>query len=108
MKQKLTIPQLNEVKFICISQILYLNALSNYTEINLISGNKITCSKTLKYFEQKLVDTHLIRIHDKYIINTEFVISISKNRTWVLRLGNDLMFPISDSYKSEVIAFFDL
>jgi two-component system LytT family response regulator len=54
-----------------ISSIIMLEAQVNYTTIYLKNGKKIMVSKTLKSFEELLLNYRFYRIHRAFLINYE-------------------------------------
>lgn len=61
-------------KMVELSDILYLKSAKNYTIFKLKDGREITCSKTLRIFEEGLLEiANFVRPHRSYIINLEFV-----------------------------------
>lgn len=71
--QKITINDLNGLYILNIDDIIRCSAESNYTNFFLKNGKKITASKTLKEFEQKLGD-NFIRVHHADLINLNEVL----------------------------------
>jgi two-component system LytT family response regulator len=66
---KLALPTTDGLVFIKISDILYCEASSNYTEIITEDGKKFTVSRTLKEYEDMLTEQNFFRIHHSYLIN---------------------------------------
>ncbi|PWK27360.1 LytTr DNA-binding domain-containing protein [Arcicella aurantiaca] len=54
-----------------ISNIIMLEAQVNYTIIYLKNGKKMMVSKTLKSFEELLLNYRFYRIHRAFLINSE-------------------------------------
>lgn len=70
---RLAIPSQEGLQFVDMSDIIYLEAESNYTYIYIQPSTRIIVSKTLKDFEELLPSMHFIRIHHSYIINKNHV-----------------------------------
>lgn len=82
--------------------ILYLKALSNYTEVFLNSGRKILLAKTLKQITLQLPESIFLRVHKSYIVNKFFMKQfITIPQTFVM-LENDTLIPVSRQRKSFV------
>lgn len=57
-----------------LGDILYLKSVKNYTIFTLKDGREIISSKTLRIFEEELLEiSNFVRPHRSYIINLEFV-----------------------------------
>ena len=63
LHNRIAIPSLEGLQFIEITDIIYLEAESNYSFIYLQTPTRITVSKTLKDFEELLPSHTFIRIH---------------------------------------------
>lgn len=82
--------------------ILYLKALSNYTEIFLSNGRKVLLAKTLKQLTLQLPEAIFLRVHKSYIVNKLFMKQfITIPQTFVV-LENDTVIPVSRQKRSFV------
>ncbi|MCU0321000.1 MAG: LytTR family DNA-binding domain-containing protein [Chitinophagaceae bacterium] len=67
-------------KFIKVKEIILLEAEGSYCKLFLTNGEKLTTSKNLKYFEERLVDfNYFFRCHKSNIINLKFVTEFNKS-----------------------------
>jgi two-component system, LytTR family, response regulator len=66
---KLALPTADGLVFVRISDILYCEASSNYTEITMTDNKKYLVSRTLKEYDEMLSDQNFFRIHHSYLIN---------------------------------------
>ncbi len=103
---KITIPQLDGFEVLQIADILYCKADDNYTEIYLNNDKKKLVSKTLKYFEEALNDSHFVRIHKSYVVNVNEVIKYIKGKGGSVMLSNGKEISVSSSKKSELLSYF--
>lgn len=90
-----------DYQYIDTSEILYLKADNNATDLFLNNGKKISAFKTLKTFENKLPE-NFIRIHQSYILNTEYVSRINYGKSICNIKRSDLQLPFSKSYKENI------
>ncbi|WP_242130723.1 LytR/AlgR family response regulator transcription factor [Aestuariivivens marinum] len=103
---KITIPQLDGFEVIDTSVILYCKADDNYTEIYLKNNKKKLVSKTLKYFEDALVNASFARVHKSYLVNVNEVVKYQKGKGGSVVLSNGKELMVSASRKSELLAYF--
>lgn len=103
---KITIPQLNGFEVINTSDILYCKADDNYTEIYLNSNKKKIVSKTLKYFEDILIDGSFARVHKSYLVNVNEVVKYVKGKGGSVVLSNGKEIMVSASRKSALLSYF--
>lgn len=85
----------NATRFIKLKEIIQLHAEGAYTEIFLITGEKLLASKNLKYFEERL-EAHPIffRSQKSYIINLTKVREFNKSESQI-KMENNLIAQIS-------------
>lgn len=90
-----------DYRFINASDICYLQADNNSTDIHLNNGEMITAFKTLKHFENVL-DQPFVRIHNSYIVNIEYVSRIHTGNAVCYIKNSTIKLPFSKSYKENV------
>ena len=103
---KITIPQLDGFEVINTSDILFCKADDNYTEIHLNNNKKKIVSKTLKYFEDALIDSNFARVHKSYLVNVNEVVKYVKGKGGSVVLSNGKEIMVSASRKSELLSYF--
>ena len=98
----------DKVYYLKLTDIIYLEAESNYTRILTINNETFVQSKTLKYYEDLFQESTLfIRISRSYIINISHIKSYSKSEPCILSLKNGFEIEISRRKKTELIALMD-
>ncbi len=95
---KLIIPIGQQVHFIPFEEFLYAYAESNYIHV-ITKNKKHFLAKTLKWLESQVSDSHFMRIHRTYLINTNEILTIDKS-TWTLELSNNAIVPIARNHRS--------
>jgi two-component system LytT family response regulator len=68
----LAIPTVDGVYFYETSEIMRCEADRNYTKFHLINGRHFLASKTLKEYEEILVDHGFLRVHKSHLINLAY------------------------------------
>ena len=101
--QRIAIPSMEGLQFISMSDIIYLEAQSNYTIIYLKDSYKLTVSKTLKDFEELLPTAVFIRIHHSYIINRNAVEKYIKGEGGQVIMKNGVMLDVARRKKEEFL-----
>ncbi len=102
---KITLPQQDGFQILNVSDILYCKADDNYTEIYL-ENKKILVSKTLKYFEEALLEFPFARIHKTYLVNVNEVVKYKKGKGGSVVVSNGKELLVSASKKKELLAYF--
>jgi two-component system LytT family response regulator len=102
---KITLPQQDGFQILNVSEILYCKADDNYTEIYL-ENKKILVSKTLKYFEEALLEFPFARIHKSYLVNVNEVVKYKKGKGGSVVVSNGKELLVSASKKKDLLAYF--
>lgn len=90
-----------DYRFVDVDEVLYLKADNNTTDFVMSDGRKVEAFKTLKHF-QHLLPNHFVRIHNSYIINTNYVSRIHFGKARCAIKNSKDMIPFSRSYKNNV------
>jgi two-component system LytT family response regulator len=103
-KSRLTINTKDGVDYVCISDIIRLEADSNYTFIYTVQGARIVVSKTLKEFESILCNgkNEFMRVHQSHIVNLRYVAKFIKDAS-VIIMKNEDKVPVSKNKKDEFL-----
>ncbi len=94
-------------EFIPPKEIMYCEALSNYTAIHTIDG-KLVVSKTLKEVEDILLAYHFLRVHRSYLVNPRCIKRYVKTLGGSLIMENEVEISISKSRKEDVLDYLQL
>ena len=81
---------------IAISDIRYIEGMSEYLKIHLEGQKPIITLLSMKKMEDYLPPTLFMRIHRSYIVNLQKIQEVNKNR---IILDADTYLPIGDLYK---------
>jgi two-component system, LytTR family, response regulator len=95
---KIALPTLDGLVFVKISDILYCEASSNYTQI-FTTEEKYLVSKTLKEYDDLLSDHNFFRIHNSYLININSIKKYVKGDGGYVVLNNDTSLDVSKRKK---------
>lgn len=90
-----------DYRYIQASDVAYLQADNNSTDIHLSSGEMITAFKTLKHFEGVL-SYPFVRIHNSYIVNSDHVSRIHTGNAVCHIKDSTNKLPFSKSYKENI------
>ncbi|MEO5909413.1 MAG: LytTR family DNA-binding domain-containing protein [Pelobium sp.] len=101
--KKITIPNSTGFKIFNLSEIIYLEADSNYCIFHLINGERVIASKPLKDYEEILTANNFIRVHKSHIINTDYLKEYKNNNGLHVKLINDIVIQVSRRRISEFL-----
>ena len=100
---KLVVNASSAIHFIQLDQISHLESYRNYTDIYLIDGQKITSTKTLKYYEVLLEDRGFFRIHQKHLVSLENISRFLKEDGGYVQLKDGSKLEVSRRKKDELL-----
>ncbi len=86
------------------AEIILLEASSNYTKFFFHNQRTLIVSKTMKEYEEILMDHHFLRVHKSYLVNKKHVVKI--DREAILELSNQMHIPVSRRKKAEILQWF--
>lgn len=101
--KKIPIPSNDGIILIDVEDIIRLEADSNYTNIFLQDGKKILASKTLRHFEEMLINHHFLRVHSAHIINLDKIERYIRGDGGTLVLIDGKNIPVSRSNKIDLL-----
>jgi two-component system LytT family response regulator len=106
-KRKLCINSNNFVYYIDFLNIIRLTSDNNYTKIfyqkSINTILSIVCSKNLGHYENTLDQSKFIRVHNKHIINAEFIYMFDKANN-LLELTTGELIEVSTRRKQEILS----
>lgn len=104
---KIAIPDGNNFLMLLPSEISYLKADSNYTQVVLTNEKKILTSRLLRNFEESLKDIpYFFRCHKSYVVNLKEMISYQKSDGGTILLKNKMEIPVSADKIEELLSKF--
>jgi two-component system LytT family response regulator len=92
---KINLPTQHGFKSILISDIVRCEADSNYTSFYLSDKSKIMVSKTMRDFEDLLLEYDFFRAHHKHLINLRHFKEYIKGKTGRIILSDDSVIDLS-------------
>jgi len=101
--KKIGLASQHRVDFVEISKICRCESDDNYTHFFLDNGEKMTVSKTLKEFEELLVDYGFIRIHQSHLVNSSHIKSYQKSDGGYITMDDGAVIPISRTRRNDII-----
>lgn len=99
--KRLLYPSKNGYNSVAYKDIICIKADGSYVNIYIPDHKPIVVSKNLRFFE-KMLDkrSEFVRVHKSYIVNTQHVQNIDKQRRAKLILTQDIIVPISPTRRN--------
>jgi two-component system LytT family response regulator len=96
---RLGIPSNDGLVFVSVGEIIYCEASGNYTNIYLEENRKFLVSRTLKEYEELLVDQDFFRIHNSHLINLNSIKKYIRGDGGQVVMKNDKTLDVSKMKK---------
>lgn len=90
-----------------LNTIIRFRATGNYSIIFFSNGESIISARTLKFYDEKLINNNFVRINRQDLVNLVFVKRLLKGRYPLLELSNGETLQVSDrkrKYMRELMA----
>lgn len=93
--KKIAIPLSGKVVFLNIEEVMYCKSDGNYTTLFLSDGTSYLYSKKIKDVYESLNTEAIVRVHQSYLVNMNYVKEYVKNEGYYLILDNAKTIPVS-------------
>lgn len=100
---KIPIPSSEGILFVNQADIVRCEASGRYTFVYLISGKKITISRTLKEIEDLLDSWQFFRVHNSHIINLSMIKKYNRGKGGTAELTDGSIVEVSSSRKDDFL-----
>lgn len=104
---KIPLSTTNGLLFVKIADVMYCESSGNYTHFFLNDDKKIVVSRQLGEYEKLLPENNFTRIHDKYIINLNYIKEYIKGSGGEVVLENGKEIPVATRRKEDFLARFE-
>lgn len=93
--KKIALPQLHEVRYVSVNEIIRCEADNSYTFFYLSGNERILISRSIKEYSELLKPLGFVRAHQSHLVNKTFVKSWLKEDGGSLLLSNGDKVPVS-------------
>lgn len=107
---RIVLPSKSNIEYVSPSDIVYIEADSNSSQVMLRSGNLVKANYSLKEYEEQLCGKPLffMRVHHSFIVNLHYVTRYVKEDGGYVVIQGKKSIPLSKQKKSEFLQYFDL
>lgn len=102
-KMKMAIPSLKGFQVVKLSDIIYCEASSNYTNFHFTDRSVICASRPIHEFESLLEDSGFARVHKSFLINLEHVKEYMRGSGGSVILSNGVDIEVSRRKKDSFL-----
>ncbi|NQX41329.1 two-component system, LytT family, response regulator [Pedobacter steynii] len=101
---KIALPQLHEIRYVAVNDIVRCEADNTYTFFFLNNGDQVLISKPLKEYSDLLKPHGFIRTHQSHLVNPKFIKSWLKEDGGMLLMEAGHKIPVSKPNREQVKA----
>jgi two-component system LytT family response regulator len=101
--KRITVPTVKGFEFLQVNDIVRCQSDINYTIIFLKDKQKITVAKTLKEFEELLIDHNFFRVHNSHLINLFYIKSYNKGKGGTVVMADNSQVEVSTRRKDDFL-----
>ena len=95
LQKKIALPDMDEVRYVNIADILYCKASNTYTTFHISGHTPVTVSRPISEYEALLEPYEFIRPHQTWLVNKHKVVSFKKEDGGYLSMEDGAMVPVS-------------
>jgi len=99
----LVINSLDKIDIIKFNELMYITSTGKYSTFVLSTGRSVVSSTNIGQYFWRLPSENFLRVHNSFIVNIDFVLSIQKGDNWNCILENDVSIPISRRKRDEIM-----
>lgn len=101
--KKIAIPLIGKTVFVNIKDVYYCKSDGNYTTLFLENGKKYLYSKKIKDVYEIFNSDEIIRVHQSYLVNINYVKEYVKSEGYYLVLENNKTIPVSKPNRAYIL-----
>ena len=100
---KIAVPLVGKTIFLNISDVVYCKSDGNYTTIFLENGASHLYSKKIKDVFETFNSNQIIRVHQSYLVNINYIKEYVKSEGYYLILENNKTIPVSKPNRAYIL-----
>jgi two-component system LytT family response regulator len=106
-KKKVVLKTLENIYLVDLQNITHFESDGCYTYVHTTTGDRILISKTLREFDDMLIDSGFYRVHKSYLINLSQINRFEKHEGGYIILNNDCKIPVASRKREELLDLFE-
>jgi two-component system, LytTR family, response regulator len=104
---RITLKTSDQLYLVNIADIIYVEAYSNYSTFYLEKDKKLLVLKSLREFEEMLVDKGFFRIHKTYLVNVNKMSHFDKKDGGFVFMSNGVEIPVASRKREMLMDLFE-
>lgn len=101
--KRIGIHTVSGITYVPVSDIIRCESAINYTTVFMKDNKKLTVAKTLKEFEDMLVDYNFFRVHNSHLVNLAFIKQYHKGKGGYISMSDHSEIEVSTRRKDDLL-----
>lgn len=106
-KKKIVLKTMERIYSVDLDDIIRFESDGGYTKVYLADGKRIMVSKTMKDFDDLLLDVGFLRVHHSHLINMNHLFCFEKAEGHVV-MKDDSIVPVSNRKKDHLLELLNM
>jgi len=106
-KKKIVLKTMERIYSVDLDDIIRFESDGGYTKVYLLDGKRIMVSKTMKEFDDLLLDAGFLRVHHSHLINMNHLFCFEKTEGHVV-MKDDSIVPVSNRKKDHLMELLNM
>lgn len=106
-KKKIVLKTMERIYSVDLDDIIRFESDGGYTKVYLTDGKRIMVSKTMKEFDDLLLDAGFLRVHHSHLINMNHLFCFEKTEGHVV-MKDDSVVPVSNRKKDQLLELLNM
>lgn len=106
-KKKIVLKTMERIYSVDIDDIIRFESDGGYTKVYLVDGKRIMVSRTMKEFDDLLLDVGFLRVHHSHLVNMNHLFCFEKAEGHVV-MKDDSIVPVSNRKKDQLLELLNM
>ncbi|MBC7696360.1 MAG: response regulator transcription factor [Burkholderiales bacterium] len=106
-KKKIVLKTMERIYSVDINDIIRFESDGGYTKVFLVDGKRIMVSRTMKEFDDLLLDAGFLRVHHSHLINMNHLFCFEKGEGHVV-MKDEAIVPVSNRKKDHLLELLNM
>lgn len=106
-KKKIVLKTMERIYSVDLDDIIRFESDGGYTKVYLVDGKRIMVSKTMKEYDDLLMDVGFLRVHHSHLINMNHLFCFEKAEGHVV-MKDDSIVPVSNRKKDHLMELLNM
>lgn len=106
-KKKIVLKTMERIYSVDLDDVIRFESDGGYTKVYLVDGKRIMVSKTMKEYDDLLMDAGFLRVHHSHLINMNHLFCFEKAEGHVV-MKDDSIVPVSNRKKDHLMELLNM